>query len=95
MVYVVHQIGFWHQPSCSSTVMNSGMQGSDGLFNDGLELGTCKNNGLVCPSGHDNIYHAHHPIISHHRLRGRTIRSIHFLPEWHLSLTFLSFLTPE
>ncbi|KAF8556138.1 hypothetical protein OG21DRAFT_1506932, partial [Imleria badia] len=23
------------------------MQGSDGLFNDGLDLGTCKNNGLT------------------------------------------------
>ena len=51
MVYVFVQMGLWHQLSCSSTVMNSGMQGTDGLFNDGLDSTTCKNNGQVCLTG--------------------------------------------
>lgn len=42
--------------------MNSGMQGPDGLFNDGLDLCTCQNNGAVGPSGHADIAHAHRHI---------------------------------
>ena len=43
--------GILTQRSCSPTVLKSGMQGSDGLFNDGLDLATCKNNGAVCSAG--------------------------------------------
>lgn len=49
-MYVVDQVGFTtNNHECSSAVSNSGMQGPDGLFNDGLDLGTCQNNRAVCP----------------------------------------------
>ena len=38
-------------PTFSPTVSATGMQGSDGLFNDGLDLNTCQNNGEVRRTG--------------------------------------------
>lgn len=86
-------MGFWHQRSYSSTVLKSGMQGPGGLFNDGLDLATCRNNGAVCPRGPDDICYAHHRITSGHRPRGPTIKSVHFPLNRHPSL--MSFSSPS
>lgn len=84
LVYVFGQIGIdTNDHVCSYPVLNSGMQGPDGLFNDGLDLSTCKNNGEVCPGRYVDIIYAY---AHHHRPRGSTIKSVY--PPYELASPF-------